>query len=186
MSSTPHLALPLLAAAQAQKHVTHNEALASLDALVHLAVKERNRTLAPGSPAEGDRYLVGAGATGAFAGHEDEVALFDLGLWRFFPPGAGWRAYVEAEDRIVVFDGAQWHGLEHYIKGFDNLEMLGIGAAADSLNRLSAKLNAALFVALEAAEGGTGDLRFVLNKCNAANVLSQLYSAASAGGRKRD
>ena len=50
MSSTPHLALPLLAAAQAQKHVTHNEALASLDALVQLAVKERNRTAPPISP----------------------------------------------------------------------------------------------------------------------------------------
>ncbi len=41
MTDTPHLALPLLAAAQAQKHVTHNEALAMIDALVHLAVKER-------------------------------------------------------------------------------------------------------------------------------------------------
>ena len=181
MSSTPHLALPLLAAAQARKHVTHNEALASLDALVHLAVKERDRSLAPGSPAEGDRYLIGAGATGAFAGHDDHIALFDLGIWRFFPPGPGWRAYVEAEDRIVVFDGAQWHELEHYIKGFDSLEKLGIGAAADSLNRLSAKLNAALFVALEAAEGGTGDLRFVLNKGNAANVLSQLYQRGFSG-----
>ncbi|NNC01095.1 DUF2793 domain-containing protein, partial [Corallococcus exiguus] len=30
MSSTTHLNLPLLAAAQAQKHVTHNEALALL------------------------------------------------------------------------------------------------------------------------------------------------------------
>jgi Protein of unknown function (DUF2793) len=181
MSSTPHLALPLLAAAQAQKHVTHNEALASLDALVHLAVKERNRTLAPGSPAEGDRYLIGAGATGAFAGHDDEVALFDLGLWRFFAPGPGWRAYVEAENRIIVFDGTQWHELNHYIKGFDNLEKLGIGAAADSLNRFSATLNAALFVALEAAEGGTGDLRFVLNKGQSANVLSQLYQRGFVG-----
>jgi hypothetical protein len=181
MSSTPHLALPLLAAAQAQKHVTHNEAMASLDALVHLAVKERDRTLPPGSPAEGDRYLVGAGATGAFAGHEDEVALFDLGLWRFFAPGPGWRAYVEAEDRIAVFDGAQWHGLDHYVKGFDNLDKLGIGAAADSVNRLSAKLNAALFTALEAAEGGTGDLRFVLNKDQPTNVLSQLYQRGFIG-----
>src|SRR3712207_6202303 len=181
MSSTPHLALPLLAAAQAQKHVTHNEALASLDALVHLAVKERDRTTAPGSPAEGDRYLVGAGATGAFAGHDDEIALYDLSLWRFFTPAAGWRAYVEAEDRIVVFDGAQWRGLDHYLKAFDNLERLGIGTAADSLNRLSAKLNAALFTALAAEEGGTGDLRFVLNKGEAGNVLSQLYQRGFIG-----
>src|SRR3712207_4729382 len=150
MSSTPHLALPLLAAAQAQKHVTHNEALASLDALVHLAVKERNRTTAPGSPVEGDRYLVGAGATGAFAGHEDEVALFDLGLWRFFAPRAGWRAYVEADDEIVAYDGTQWHGVDHFIRSLANLAAWGVGTAADSLNRLSAKLNAALFTALTA------------------------------------
>src|SRR4051794_16023812 len=94
MTSTPHLALPLLAAAQAQKHVTHNEALASLDALVQLAVKERNRTGLPASPAEGDRFLVGAGATGAFANQEGNIALFDLGAWRFFTPRPGWLAYV--------------------------------------------------------------------------------------------
>jgi hypothetical protein len=34
MTVTPHLALPLMAAAQAQKHVTHNEALRLLDGLV--------------------------------------------------------------------------------------------------------------------------------------------------------
>ena len=109
MSETPHLLLPLLAAAQAQKHVTHNEALAALDALVHLAVKERNRTAPPGLPAEGDRYHVGAAASGAFAGHEGAIAFFDLGLWRFLAPRPGWRAYVEAEDRIIVYDGAVWH-----------------------------------------------------------------------------
>src|SRR3712207_624518 len=103
MTTTPHLALPLLAAAQAQKHVTHNEALASLDALVQLAVKERNRTAAPGAPTEGDRFLVGAGATGAFANQDGNIALFDLGAWRFFTPRAGWQVYVEAEDLLVLF-----------------------------------------------------------------------------------
>ena len=38
MSETVNLELPLIAAAQAQKHVTHNEALAIADALIHLAV----------------------------------------------------------------------------------------------------------------------------------------------------
>lgn len=181
MTSTPHLALPLLAAAQAQKHVTHNEALASLDALVHLAVKERGRTAAPGSPAQGERYLVGAGASGDFASHDGEVALFDLGVWRFYSPRPGWRAYVEAEGRIVVFDGSQWQDLGHYSRELDNLARLGLGTTADSLNRLAAKLNAALFAALTAEEGGTGDLRFVLNKGNAANVLSQIYQRGFSG-----
>ncbi|SCX96599.1 DUF2793 domain-containing protein [Microvirga guangxiensis] len=181
MTSTPHLALPLLAAAQAQKHVTHNEAIAALDALVHLAVKERGRTSPPATPAEGDRYLVGAGAAGAFSGQEAKIALFDLGSWRFFSPRAGWKAYVEAEGAIVVFDGAEWQDIRQYCNVLDGLDRLGIGTAPDDLNRLSAKLNAALFAALSADEGGTGDLRFVLNKSGAANVLSQLYQRGFSG-----
>lgn len=181
MSITPHLALPLLAAAQAQKHVTHNEALASLDALVHLAVKEWDRTMAPGAPEEGDRYLVGAGAIGSFAGHDGKVALFDLGVWRFFQARPGWRVYVEAEDVVLVFDGSAWRNLGYYVRALENVESLGIGTAPDGLNRLSAKLNAALFAALTASEGGTGDLRFVLNKGEEANVLSQLYQSGFEG-----
>ena len=181
MSNTPHLALPLLAAAQAQKHVTHNVALAALDALVHLAVKERGRTAPPPTPEAGDRYLVGAGGTGAFAKHAGEVAWFDLGLWRFVTPRAGWRAYVVAEDRIVVFDGAAWRDLGHYNRDLDNLAMLGVGTAPDPANPLSAKLNAALLAARAVAEGGTGDLRLVLNKELAARVVSQLFQTAYGG-----
>ncbi|QRM28143.1 DUF2793 domain-containing protein [Microvirga sp. VF16] len=181
MSSTPHLALPLLAAAQAQKHVTHNEALASLDALVQLAVKERDRTAPPTSPAEGDRFLVGAGATGVFANQEGNIALFDLGIWRFFTPRPGWIAYVEAEDLLVIFDGNAWKTSGSVLEQIHNLQRLGIGTTADDLNRLSAKLNAALFAALAAEEGGTGDLRFVLNKSTEANVLSQLYQRGFSG-----
>ncbi|HEX2552060.1 MAG TPA: DUF2793 domain-containing protein [Microvirga sp.] len=181
MTDTPHLALPLLAAAQAQKHVTHNEALALIDALVHLAVKERDRTGPPGAPAEGDRYIVGSGAAGAFAGREGQVALFDLGAWRFLAPKPGWRAYAEADGSLLVFDGMAWRDLGQAIGEADNLDHLGIGTAADPVNRLAAKLNAALFTALPAGEGGTGDLRFVLNKEVAGGVLSQLYQSGYSG-----
>jgi len=181
MSSTPHLALPLIAAAQAQKHITHNEAIASLDALVQLAVKERNRTAPPATPEEGDRYIVGANATGAFAGHEAQVALFDLGLWRFFAPQPGWRAYVEIEDLVVLFDGTEWGIFGSIPDEIHNLQRLGLGTTADGLNRLSAKLNAALFAALAMGEGGTGDLRFVLNKSTEINILSQLYQRGFSG-----
>lgn len=181
MSSTPHLSLPLLAAAQAQKHVTHNEALASLDALVQLAVRERNRAAPPASPAEGDRFLVGAGAMGAFANQAGNIALFDLGSWRFFTPRAGWQAYVEAEDAILVFDGSEWKTAGAVPDEIDNLNRLGLGTAADDLNRLSAKLNAALFSALAIEEGGTGNLRFVLNKSTESGILSQLYQRGYSG-----
>ncbi|HZH12452.1 MAG TPA: DUF2793 domain-containing protein [Microvirga sp.] len=181
MTTTPHLALPLLAAAQAQKHVTHNEALASLDALVHLAVKERGRTAPPATPADGDRYLVGTGATGAFSGQDTTIALFDLGTWRFFTPRPGWRVFVEAEEAIIAFDGSQWRDIGHYCSIIDNLDRFGLGASPDDLNRFSAKLNAALFASLDGDEGGTGDLRLALNKTETGKVLSQLYQRGFSG-----
>lgn len=58
-TATPKLALPLLLAAQAQKHVTHNEALLRLDAVVQLAVLERTRSVPPATPVDGDAYLIG-------------------------------------------------------------------------------------------------------------------------------
>ena len=179
---TPHLALPLIAAAQAQKHVTHNEALAALDALVQLAVKERGRTAPPASPAEGDRYLVGAGATGAFAGQAGHIALFDLGAWRFFTPRPGWLAYVEAEDLLVVFDGAEWKAVgaipERDPQPAAARPRHG-GRRPEPSFREAQCGSVRGFVAT--AEGGTGDLRFVLNKSAEANVLSQLYQRAFSG-----
>ena len=105
--TTPLLALPLLAAAQAQKHVTHNEALILLDAATQLAVIDRGRTAPPGAPVEGARYLIGAAPTGDWAGHGREIALYDGG-WLFLTPRAGWRAYVAAERVTLLHDGAGW------------------------------------------------------------------------------
>ena len=94
MTDTTHLGLPYIDAAQAQKHVTHNEALRILDALVMLAVLDRDLSAPPASPAEGDRYIVKATGTGAFAGKSNQIAHFADGSWLFYPPRAGWVCYV--------------------------------------------------------------------------------------------
>lgn len=52
------LRIPYLAASQAQKHVTHNEALTLLDTLVQASVIDKDLTTPPISPAEGDCYIV--------------------------------------------------------------------------------------------------------------------------------
>jgi len=76
MSDTStHLGLPYLLAAQAQKHVTHNEALRLLDAMVQLSVLDRTRTTPPASPADGTRQVVASGATGLWAGWDLNVAF---------------------------------------------------------------------------------------------------------------
>ena len=66
--ATTNLLVPWILAAQAQKHVTHNEALRLLDGLVQLSVLDRDLTTPPGSPADGDRYIVASGGTGSWAG----------------------------------------------------------------------------------------------------------------------
>ena len=93
--ATTHLLLPYILAAQAQKHVTHNEALRILDGLVQLSVLDRDLTAPPGSPTDGDRYIVGSGATGDWAGWDLNVALWTDGVWLRLPPRTGWRAWVE-------------------------------------------------------------------------------------------
>ena len=67
MTDTDRLGLPLIDAAQAQKHVTHNAALERIDALMHLGVV--TRTSAPPATVPADaRYLVAGTPAGCLTG----------------------------------------------------------------------------------------------------------------------
>ena len=160
--TTTNLQMPYILAAQAQKHVTHNEALRILDGLVQLSVLDRDLTAPPGSPADGDRYIVASGGTGDWAGWDLNVAIFTDGAWLRLPPRAGWRAWVEDEGMLLVYDGSDWIGTTP--ASLQNLALLGVGTTADPANPFSAKLNAALWTAKTTGEGGTGDLFYTMNK----------------------
>lgn len=159
--TTDRLRLPRLAAAQAQKHVTHNDALAILDALVQLAVADRDLTAPPAGPAEGERHLVAAGATGAWAGRDGEIAEYLDGAWRFHAPRAGWTAYVAAEGAAVVFDGAGWTAAAGEGAAAILAKLLAVDGAGSGLDadRLGGTGHATLAAASQAratiAGGGT-------------------------------
>jgi hypothetical protein len=106
-----HLHLPYIAANQAQKHVTHNEAVRLLDALVQMAVISRTVASPPATPADGNRYIVAAGATGAWATWDFNIAYYVDGAWMKLVPQAGWLAWVEAEAAHVRWDGTVWGAL---------------------------------------------------------------------------
>jgi hypothetical protein len=105
MANSPNLGLPYIDQNQSQKHVTHNEALMLLDAMVQISVKGRTTPTPPASPAEGERWIVPAGATGAWAGKTGAIALWKDGAWTFFTPVTGWLAFVENEGTVVYAAG---------------------------------------------------------------------------------
>lgn len=105
---TPRLALPTLSETQAQKAVTHNEALTALDALVMPAIINPTTTAPPGSPALGDTYLVATGATGAWVGKAGQLATWTGGGWRFAIPREGFAVWDNFNDRMLRFDGGAW------------------------------------------------------------------------------
>src|SRR6185312_746446 len=81
MTDTPNLDLPVIDVL-AQKHLIANDAFAMLDALVMLAVLDRDLTAPPGLPTDGDRYIVKATGTGLFAGHDNQIAHFPTATGR--------------------------------------------------------------------------------------------------------
>lgn len=103
-----NLALPYVAAAQAQKHVTHNEAIRRLDAFVQLVLESATAAAPPSGPAEGARWFVPAGATGAFAGRDGSLAAFEAGAFDFLPVAAGFLAFIRDEGRLALYDGGAW------------------------------------------------------------------------------
>ncbi len=152
-----------------------------LDTLVQLAVLDRDLTAPPGSPAEGESWIVKAGATGAWAGHDDAIASWQDGGWQFSAPKIGWVAFVSDEGTLVVWNGSAWGDFFATVTSIQNLALLGIGTTADVSNPLSAKLNNALFAAKTVAEGGDGDLRYKLNKEAPANTVSFLFQDGYSG-----
>ena len=113
MSETsPNLTLPYVQPSQAQKHVTVNESLRRLDAVAQLSALSRSIATPPTSPAEGDRYILPSGATGAWAAGDDhDIAAFQDGAWAFYPPGEGWLCQIGDEAELFAFRDGDWRRL---------------------------------------------------------------------------
>lgn len=108
MEGTVRWAMPLLFAGQAQKEITHNEALVLIDALLHGRVESADLSSPPGAPAVGQCWIVAEVATGAWAGQAGAVALWTAGGWRFVAPRAGLSVAVADRDHALFHDGTEW------------------------------------------------------------------------------
>lgn len=87
-------------------------AFAKLDAGARaFTIIDKDLTAPPGSPGIGDAYIVGASATGDWAGQDGNIAVFGLAsTWLFVTAAEGMTAYVQDEDAEYRYDGSAWAG----------------------------------------------------------------------------
>jgi hypothetical protein len=113
MSTSPRNALPYLAAAQAQKHVTVNESLLRLDALVQLSAISDSVTAEPDEPGDGDIYILPEGKSGESwsAMGAGALAFYRDGAWEELMPKPGWRCFVEDAGALLVRGAGSWNRL---------------------------------------------------------------------------
>src|SRR4051812_20385096 len=181
MLLSPNLSLDYIDVNAAQREVVHNSAVRALDALVQLAALDRDLAAPPSSPSDGQRWIVAASPTAAWAGHASHVAAWQDGSWRFYVPRLGWLVYVIDEGKLVAWSGSAWVDAWSMLTALQNLALLGVGTTADATNPFSAKLNNTLWVAKTVSEGGDGSLRYKLSKEGAANTLSLLMQTNFSG-----
>lgn len=105
---TARYGLELLQAGQAQKEITHNEALIRADVLLQSAVESRTLAVPPGAPVEGQCWIVAAAATGVWAGRSGDIACWSAGGWLFIPPREGCLVWVHDDGTYGRFGPFGW------------------------------------------------------------------------------
>lgn len=168
---TTHLSMPFILPSQAQKHVTHNEALQTLDTVVHLTVAGY-AAAPPREPSEGICMIVIAPATDAWTGHETQLATWQDGAWQFLRPRPGWIGWFSGEQGLKVFRDDEWHAL---MSSDAALSTLGVNATADTVNRLVVASDASLF-----NHAGQGH-QMKLNKAASENTATLLMQSNWTG-----
>jgi hypothetical protein len=183
MDTSARLGLPYLAAGQLQKHVTLNEALTRLDALVQTRVVSRTVTAQPVGPADGDLYILPGSATGAaWSGlAAGGLVRFEAGGWAVVGAAEGTLAWVTDEGTVVVRTATGWSSLGEILRAVQGVTRLGLNTTADATNPFAARINKALWTAIGVGDGGDGDLRMTFNKETAADVGSLLFQSGWSG-----
>lgn len=169
---SPRVELPYLMPSQAQKHVTHNEALTRLDALTQLSLQGFADEDPPALPTAGDMHGLGVAPTGVWAGQAGDLAYWDGTTWLFLTPQEGWRAWGVAEQELRIWRGGAW---QQAVSGLENLSGLGVGATSDATNRVSVAADAVLL-----SHAGAGH-QLKINKAGVGDTASLLFQSNWAG-----
>lgn len=106
--SSPRHSLPYLSSGQAQKELTHNEALTLVDAGLHAAAASIGMNAPPGAPEPGACWIVGSAPTGGWAGQANALACWTGSGWRFLAAREGMRVWLADQQLWAVRQAGGW------------------------------------------------------------------------------
>jgi hypothetical protein len=116
--TTPVLGAPELTEGQVAPETTVNEQIRWMEQGAHaFSIKDKDLTAAPGAPADGDAYIVAAGATGTWSGKDGKIAFRMSTGWLYITPKEGMIAWAQDEDAPYYYTGAAWAALTAAVLG---------------------------------------------------------------------
>lgn len=92
------------------------------------SVLDKDLNVPPSTPATGARYIVSwplQAASGAWAGHDNEVATWDGAAWDFVAVSEGMATWIEDEDVVYVWNGTTWAKIGTTITHSNLLDLQG-------------------------------------------------------------
>lgn len=102
-----------------------NQALLKIDATISLSVILIDSLYTPSTPTAGDRYVVGVGATGAFATHDKQIAVYTYNAsgtlgWVFYAPINGLIAYETTNQTSYIYNSTSsaWESQPNQAESF--------------------------------------------------------------------
>ncbi|MDG2534470.1 DUF2793 domain-containing protein [Sphingomonas sp. HITSZ_GF] len=130
--ATDRLALPLLAAGQAQKEMYHNEALLRLDMMTQAAAEGFGTDAPPTEPHPGQCWIIGDAPEGDWTGHAGEIAGWSENGWRFVTPREGMQLWLGETAGFALFRSGIWQCSEAYGRLFVEGVQI-VGSRADGI-----------------------------------------------------
>ena len=109
-TATKRHSLPNLYVGQSQKELTHNEALARIDALLHPVVEARLTVPPTGltDTSDGQCWLIGGSAEGQWSGRSGQIARWSGGSWRYMMPVAGMTIWLISGNKRLIYITGAW------------------------------------------------------------------------------
>ncbi len=174
MDTTSNLNLPVLAPAQALKHITHNEAIRGLDRLVHLQVAGI-LSVPPSGWRDGDieaetRFIIGKNAQNEWVGHEGDIVVLEEDKWVFLTPQTGWLCWNTQDSSLRVREANAWKFVPSSLSN-----RLGVNTPPNPAHRLSVKADSSLF------DAENGSHRLVVNRSHSTDVASVVFQDQYSG-----